>query len=72
MKLTELIEKLQEALKFNGDMNVVGIRNGLVFPDIELNCPDDDSPLYIELYNSEVDCNESSEWANKTTLWAGG
>ena len=51
MKLTELIAKLQEALDCNGDMNVSGIVNGEIFEDIEINCPDEESPLYIELYD---------------------
>lgn len=51
MKLTELIAKLQEALDYNGDMNVSGIVNGEIFEDIEINCPDAESPLYIELYD---------------------
>ena len=55
MKLTKLIAMLQETLELNGDMTVVGMRNGFVYPDIELNCPDSESPLYIELYNPETD-----------------
>ena len=50
MKLTKLIAMLQETLELNGDMTVVGVRNGFVYPDIELNCPDSESPLYIEFY----------------------
>ena len=58
MKLSELISMLQTTLNLNGDMTVVGMRNGLVYPDIELNCPDSESPLYIELYNPETDEEE--------------
>lgn len=53
MKLTELILMLQNTLDLNGDMNVVGIVDGNTYHDIELNCPDDESPLYIELYKEE-------------------
>ena len=35
MKLTKLIAMLQETLELNGDMSVVGMRNGFVYPDIE-------------------------------------
>lgn len=59
MKLTKLIAMLQETLELNGDMTVVGVRNGFVYPDIELNCPDSESPLYIELYNPEIDEEEN-------------
>ena len=55
MKLTKLIAMLQETLELNGDMTVVGMRSGFIYPDIELNCPDSESPLYIELYNPETD-----------------
>ena len=58
MKLTKLIAMLQETLELNGDMTVVGMRNGFIYPDIELNCPDSESPLYIELYNPETDEEE--------------
>lgn len=50
MKLSKLIEILNEAMGYNGDMNVVGIVNGNVFNEIEINCPDEESPMYIELY----------------------
>lgn len=53
MKLSELINVLTETLAMNGDMKVVGIVDGKIYDDIEINCPDDDSPMYIELYKAE-------------------
>lgn len=50
MKLSELIDIFTESLYINGDMDVVGIVNGNIYNDIEINCPDDESPMYIELY----------------------
>ena len=50
MKLVELINILEDSLMHNGDMDVVGIVNGEVFSDIDINCPDSESPMYIELY----------------------
>lgn len=50
MKLSELINILTESLSVNGDMDVVGIVNGVIYHEIEINCPDDESPMYIELY----------------------
>lgn len=53
MKLSELIDILTETLSINGDMDVVGIVDGTIYDDIEINCPDEDSPAYIELYTSD-------------------
>ena len=53
MKLSELINILEYSLIHNGNMDVVGIVDGKVFKDIEINCPDKDSPMYIELYEEE-------------------
>lgn len=50
MKLSELINILTESLSMNGDMDVVGIVDGVIYNEIEINCPDDESPMYIELY----------------------
>lgn len=50
MKLSELINILSEALSLNGDINVVGIVDGKIYNEIEINCPDEESPMYIELY----------------------
>jgi len=48
MKLIELINELNEALKENGDIDVSLVINGLISDDITINCPDSESPLYIE------------------------
>ena len=53
MKLSDLIDILTETLSLNGDMNVVGIVDEKIYDDIEINCPDEDSPAYIELYKSD-------------------
>lgn len=50
MKLSELIKVLTETFDMNGEMIVVGIVDGRVYNDIEINCPDAESPMYIELY----------------------
>ena len=50
MKLSNLIDILSESLSLNGEMNVVGIVDGKIYNSIEINCPDEDSPMYIELY----------------------
>lgn len=49
MKISELMGALAEALKENGDLKVVGIAEGEIYSYIDINCPDEDSPLYIEL-----------------------
>lgn len=49
MTLTKLIKMLNEALEENGDMEVEGIADGIIYPYIDINCPDAESPLYIEL-----------------------
>ena len=50
MKLSSLIDILSEALTLNGDMDVIGIVDGKIYKEIEINCPDEESPMYIELY----------------------
>lgn len=50
MELSKLISILTEALSLNGDMYVVGIVDGEIYDEIEINCPDFESPMYIELY----------------------
>lgn len=50
MKLSDLINILSEALSLNGDMDVVGIVDGKIYNEIEINCPDEESPMYVELY----------------------
>ena len=49
MKTSELIALLNESLEQNGDLEVIGIANGTIHQYIDINCPDEDSPLYIEL-----------------------
>lgn len=51
MKTSELIKLLTESLKENGDLKVTGIANGEIYKYVDINCPDKDSPLYIELAN---------------------
>ena len=53
MRLTELLNILLETLSMNGNMDVVGIVNGKIYNEIEINCPDDESPMYIEMYKTE-------------------
>lgn len=50
MKLSLFIKVLNECLRINGDMDVVGMADGVIFNEIEINCPDVESPMYIELY----------------------
>lgn len=50
MKLSTLVNILTDALTINGDMDVVGMIDGTEMTYIEVNCPDKDSPMYIELY----------------------
>lgn len=49
MKTSELIALLNESLEQNGDLDVLGIAMGEIHPYVDINCPDEDSPLYIEL-----------------------
>lgn len=48
MKTSELIEILKQSMECNGDLPVVGIAMGKIYPYVDINCPDSDSPLYIE------------------------
>jgi hypothetical protein len=48
MKTSELIRQLEVSLEQNGDLDVIGIANGVIYPYIDINL-DNDSPLYIEL-----------------------
>ena len=50
MKLSTLVNILTDALTINGDMDDVGMIDGTEMTYIEVNCPDKDSPMYIELY----------------------
>lgn len=54
MRLGELINLLTYSLMVNGEMDVIGIVNGKIFKDIDINCPDQDFPMYIEFYEEEV------------------
>ncbi len=49
MKTSELIQMLQESLNENGDLDIVGIAMGEIYQHIDINCPDGESPLYVEL-----------------------
>lgn len=49
MKTSDLISLLNESLKTNGDLEIVGIAMGKIYPYVDINCPDEDSPIYIEL-----------------------
>ena len=50
MKLSEMIAILNNVMSINGDMDVVLITSETVYDVLEFNCPDSDSPLYIEGY----------------------
>lgn len=49
LKTSELIALLNESLEINGDLEVVGIAMGEIYPYVDINCPGEDAPLYIEL-----------------------
>lgn len=49
MKTSDLIKLLEESLRENGDLEVVGIAMGEIYPYVDVNCSDEESPLYIEL-----------------------
>ena len=51
MKLSRLIEELTLTKDLNGDMELVGMVDGEIFMDIELNCPGENQPCYIEMYD---------------------
>ena len=48
MKTSELIEILRQSMECNGDLPVIGIAMGKIYPYVDVNCPDSESPLYIE------------------------
>lgn len=49
LKTSDLIKMLQESLELNGDLEVVGIAMGDIYPYVDINCPGENTPLYIEL-----------------------
>ena len=53
MKLSRLIEELTLTKDLNGDMELVGMVDGEIFMDIELNCPGENQPCYIEMYDGD-------------------
>lgn len=48
MSISDLIKKLEDALKLNGDIPVEGIVEGKIIHLVDINCPDDESPLYLD------------------------
>lgn len=50
MKISDLIELLTDTIAQNGDMVIAGMVDGKIYKDIEINCPDSDSPAYLEMY----------------------
>lgn len=50
MKISELIATLNHVMAINGDMGVALAVDGKIYTELDFNCPDDDSPLYIEGY----------------------
>jgi hypothetical protein len=49
MKISDLIKLLIDVMGENGDREMVGIANGTIYTYIDINCPDDNSPAYLEL-----------------------
>ena len=50
MKLESLIKYLTDVYNENGNINVEVIREGEIYPEIELYCTPYDGKLYIEAY----------------------
>lgn len=50
MKITDLVSILVDIISVNGDMDVALITDGEIYETLDFNCPDKDSPLYIEGY----------------------
>lgn len=48
MTTSDLIALLEESLRINGDIDVTGICNGKVIEFVDINCPGEDTPLYLE------------------------
>ena len=51
MKISELIAVLEETKRINGDMEVNLCTDGIIYTELDFNCPDADSPMYIEGYH---------------------
>ena len=52
MKISELVCILNDVVSVNGDMDVAICTDGKIYEDLDFNCPDEDSPLYIEGYKN--------------------
>ena len=50
MKISELIAMLNHVMAINGDMGVALAVDGKIYTELDFNCPDSESPLYIEGY----------------------
>lgn len=50
MKISELIAMLNHVMEINGDMGVALAVDGKIYTELDFNCPDSESPLYIEGY----------------------
>lgn len=50
MRISDLICILNDVMAVNGDMAVALAVDGKICTELDFNCPDDDSPLYIEGY----------------------
>lgn len=50
MKISELIAILNDVMAVNGDMGVALAVDGKICTELDFNCPDSESPLYIEGY----------------------
>jgi len=52
MRISDLICILNDVAAVNGDMDVALCTDGKIYEDLDFNCPDEDSPLYIEGYKN--------------------
>lgn len=50
MKISDLIYILNDVMAVNGDMTVAIAVDGKIYTELDFNCPDSESPLYIEGY----------------------
>ena len=51
MVVSDLITRLEEVLKYSGDINVEGIVNGEIIYLVDVNCPSADDDCYLEFSN---------------------